>query len=103
MSRFDRVNRAVLRHFRETGPVTIIRDGEPDLEVSAVYDKRHFEGDVSGAVFASVTEITVAVADSEAGEVVQEDRVSVRGETYKVTDTRSDATGWTVLVLEATA
>lgn len=103
MSRFDRLNRAVLRHHgEEDGTVTIIRDGEADLDVAAVYDKRHFEGGFDGrGLTASTVETTVSVMDSDTGAVAQGDQVRVGAVTYTVTDTRPDATGWTVLVLGA--
>lgn len=94
---FDSLNRIANSVFGE--PATISRGGAPS-SIQGVFDSRHVEIDVGGGAMVTALVTTLAVVDSSAGAVSRGDTITVRGGSYRLADTRPDAQGMTLLILE---
>ena len=82
-------------------PVPIVWLDDPHRKLDAVYDRRYFEADSFDSEVATSMQITSlhCKSDDLEGPKVNE-RVHVRGKTYRITDARPDGEGWIVLDLE---
>lgn len=96
---FADLNATVANAFGET--VTLLRAGQPDLTVRAVFDSRHYQVGTTGdgaPVSSMIT--TLSVVDADTGPLRRGDRILARGVAYRVKDLRPDGQGMTTLDLE---
>lgn len=94
---FDDLNVACAGAFGE--PAVIRRPGRPDVTVTGIFDRRHYQQDTDGGPVSTLV-TSLAVVDAELGGPVPAGAaVEVRGLTFTVSEPRPDGQGMTVLLL----
>lgn len=94
---FDDLNAACVGAFGE--PAVIRRDGRPDITVTGIFDRRHYQVETDdGPVSTLMTSLAVVDGDM-GGPVPAGAAVEVRGLSFTVSEPRPDGQGMTVLLL----
>ncbi|ALG71134.1 hypothetical protein VY88_03045 [Azospirillum thiophilum] len=94
---FDDLNTACAGAFGE--PAVIRRPGRPDVTVTGIFDRRHYQQDTDGGPVSTLV-TSLAVVDADVGGPVPAGAaIELRGLTFTVSEPRPDGQGMTVLLL----